>query len=216
GTLSIALAWAVFLSFWSGNLESAEEHMDWFIAHADAHSLKPYLAVGRGFKGELAIRRGDVKGGVETLQRCLGELHAARYELLTTEFNISIAQGLAATGRQAEALELIDVTIRLVEGNGDLAHMPELLRVKGGILLSMPQPRPEEAEAHFTQSLEWSRRQAALTWELRATADLAALWAGRDRRGEAQALLQPVYDRFQEGFETADLKAAERLLASLG
>jgi hypothetical protein len=26
----------------------------------------------------------------------------------------------------------------------------------------------------------------------------------------------PVYDRFTEGFETADLKAAERLLATLG
>jgi predicted ATPase/DNA-binding winged helix-turn-helix (wHTH) protein len=215
GTLSIALAWAVFLSLWSGNLESAEEHMDWFITHADAHSLKPYLAVGRGFKAELALRRGDIKGGVEALQRCLGELHALRYELLTTEFSLSIAQGLAATGRQAEALELIDETIRLVEGNGDLAHMPELLRVKGGIVLSMPQPRPDEAETHLTQSLEWSRRQAARAWELRAAIDLAALWARHDRRDEARALLQPVYERFEEGSDTADLKAAERLLASL-
>jgi predicted ATPase len=29
------------------------------------------------------------------------------------------------------------------------------------------------------------------------------------------ALLQPVYDRFTEGFETADLKAAKMLLEAL-
>ena len=38
-------------------------------------------------------------------------------------------------------------------------------------------------------------------------------------RGESEngrTLLQPVYAGFSEGFETADLRAAEELLASLG
>ena len=35
------------------------------------------------------------------------------------------------------------------------------------------------------------------------------------RPGEGVALLQPVYDRFTEGFETADLKAAKALLDAL-
>ena len=30
------------------------------------------------------------------------------------------------------------------------------------------------------------------------------------------AVLQPVFEQFVEGFDTADLKAAERLLATLG
>jgi hypothetical protein len=48
----------VFL--WTGNLESAEEYLDRFVSHAESHSLGPYLALGRGYRGELAIRRGDV------------------------------------------------------------------------------------------------------------------------------------------------------------
>ena len=48
---------------------------------------------------------------------------------MTTEFNISLVQGLCATGRWAEPA-LIDQTIQLVETNGDLCYMPELLRVK--------------------------------------------------------------------------------------
>src|SRR5271166_2629844 len=35
------------------------------------------------------------------------------------------------------------------------------------------------------------------------------------RSADAVALLQPVYDRFTEGFETADLKAAKALLNAL-
>ena len=53
--------------------------------------------------------------------------------------------------------------------------MPELLRVKGSLLLSMPQPSGDEAEMCFMQSLELSRRQGARAWELRTAIDLAAL-----------------------------------------
>ena len=135
-------------------------------------------------KAELAIRRGDVKGGVESLQGVSGELHAVRYELLTTEFNISLVQGLAAIGRFAEGIALIDETIRQVEANGDLSYMPELLRVKGGLLLSMPQPSVDDAEMCFMQSLELSRRQGARAWELRTAIDLAALLADQGRSDE--------------------------------
>jgi predicted ATPase len=71
------------------------------------------------------------------------------------------------------------------------------------------------AEDHFRQALDSARRQGALSWELRAATSLARLWYGQNRRTEARALLQPVYDRFTEGFDTADLKAAKALLNTL-
>ena len=145
-TLCIALIWAVSVFLWSGDLESAEENIDRFIAHAQSRSMEPYLAVGRGVKGELAIRRGDPKSGVESLKQCLEELHAARYELLTTTFNLSLIQGLLANGRFDEGMALIDETIRLVEANGDLVFMPELLRVKGNALLSSPKSAAGEGD----------------------------------------------------------------------
>ena len=72
------------------------------------------------------------------------------------------------------------------------------------------------AETCFQRSLELSRRQDALAWELRAAIDLAALWVSQDRAEAAQGLLEPIFGRFLEGFETADLKAAEWLLTKLG
>jgi hypothetical protein len=204
----------VFL--WAGDLASADEHTDWLISHAESHSLGPYLAVGRGYKGALAIRRGDANGGVESLRGCLEVLHAARYELLTTAFNVALVEGLAALGRCAEGLTLLDETIQLVETNGDLSHMPELLRLKGSLLLAMPQPSVDDAEKCFVQSLELSRRQGARAWELRAAVDLAKLLAPRGQTESARALLHPVFEHFPEGSDTTDLKAAERLLATLG
>ena len=74
----------------AGDLRRAEEHIDWFVSRAESYSLGPYRAVGRGFKGQLAIRRNDPRGGVESLQGSLAELRAARYEQVNALFNISL------------------------------------------------------------------------------------------------------------------------------
>jgi hypothetical protein len=214
-TLALALIWAVYVFLWTGDLESAEEHTDWLMSRAESRSLGPYLAVGRGFRGQLAILRGDAKGGIQSLQECLKEFHATPYEVQTSPFSASLAQGLAAVGQLSDGFTLVEETIRNCEANGDHCYMPELLRVKAGLLLSMPQPSIGDAESCFVQSLEVSRRQRARALELRAATDLAALWAGRARANDARELLQPVFQKFVEGADTADLKAAERLLATL-
>ncbi len=67
----------------------------------------------------------------------------------------------------------------------------------------------------FRQALDGARGQETLSWELRAATSLARLLRSRDRPAEAIAVLQPVYDRFTEGFDTADLIAAKRLLDEL-
>jgi tetratricopeptide (TPR) repeat protein len=214
--LSRALVWAVSVFLWAGDLDSADAHADRLIAHAESHSLGPHLVVARGYKGELAIRRGDAKGGVASLQRGLEVLHAARYELLTAAFHVALVQGLAALERFAEASALIDETIGRVEANGELSYLAEALRVKAGVLLSMAEPSRDDAEACLMRSLDVSRRQGARAWELRTAIDLARLWAGQGKADNARSLLQPVFDQFTEGLDTADLQSAHRLLATLG
>ena len=59
------------------------------------------------------------------------------------------------------------------------------------------------------------RTQQARAFELRTTMSLARLWADRGRRTETHDLLAQVYGWFTEGFNTADLKEARRLLEAL-
>jgi predicted ATPase len=67
----------------------------------------------------------------------------------------------------------------------------------------------------FLQSLDIAREQKVLAWELRTATSLARLLHDQGRCADAMALLQPVYDRFTQGFDTADLKAAKALLDAL-
>ncbi|TXL72248.1 transcriptional regulator [Vineibacter terrae] len=214
-TLAIALIYAISVLFWTGDRDGAQKHVDQFVAHAQRHSLAPYLAVGQGFKARLALLRGDAKGGVESLQSCLAQFHATRYELLATPFNATLAEGLAALGRHTDAVALMTDTIRLCEANGDLVYMPDLLRVKGCLLLADAPPNDADAARCFKQSLDWSRRQGAPAWELRTAVDYATLLAARGEANGARALLHPIFVQFAEGTETADLRSAARLLASL-
>ncbi|MGY8704470.1 tetratricopeptide repeat protein [Bradyrhizobium sp. 18BD] len=214
-TLCIALIWLVSIDLWSGELDGAEANIDRFIAHADLHSMGPYLAAGRGVKGELAIRRGDAAGGVETIRACLRELHDAGYELLTTTFNIALVHGLLALGQVEQGARLIDEAIHLVDQSGDHLYMPELLRMKARVLLSLSAPNAAEAETCLMQSLELSRDNGAKAWELRAAIDLAQLLAERGDREDANLLLQAALEGFAEDSETADIRVTNGLLQSL-
>jgi hypothetical protein len=213
-TLSVATLWAITVYLWIGDLDRAEALAARFTARAGSHSLGPYLAVGQAFAGAIAIRRGDAEAGIGALRGGLATLREARHEVLTTALELVLAEGLAATGREAEGLALVDATIRRVEAHGDLIYRSELLRVKGLALMAMQQEA--DAEASLRQSLDQARAHSAPAWELRTATDLAALLAGQGRSGEAAALLRPVADGFTEGAETADLQAAARLLAMLG
>jgi hypothetical protein len=214
-TLCIALIWAVSVFLWDGDFDNAEAHIDRFIDQADRYSLAPYQAVGRGVKGELLVRRGKPELGIAQLHGALETLHDLRYELLTTAFMTAIAEGLAMMGRSSDAIEAIGQTIAVVERNGDLFAMPELLRVKGAIFMSTREPETSKAETCFQASLDWAARQGALAWELRTATSLAQLRARQGLRDDAKTVLAPVYDRFTEGFGNADLAAARRLLNQL-
>jgi hypothetical protein len=99
--------------------------------------------------------------------------------------------------------------------NGDAIYLPDLLRVKGNLLLAKPQACVDQAETYFSQSLELSRQQDARLWELRTATDLAKLMAAQGQREDARTLLEPVFTWFVEGLDTDDLKAVERLLTTL-
>jgi predicted ATPase len=68
------------------------------------------------------------------------------------------------------------------------------------------------AQQHFAQSLHFAREQKARSWELRTAISIARVPSSGD---DARASLRSVLDGFREGFETADLRAARRLLSEL-
>ena len=119
-------------------------------------------------------------------------------------------------GRVGQGLSALEVAIEQAEETEERWSIAELLRIKGELLLSQGAPgAAAEAEEQFRRALDRARRQGALSWELRAATSFARLLGDQGRSGEGTELLQPIYDRFTEGFETVDLKAAKALLHDL-
>jgi len=105
--------------------------------------------------------------------------------------------------------------LRRAERNNAFWWMPEALRIKGEVLLLSDKADATAAEDHFRRSLDLAHQQGALSWELRAAISLARLQRHQGRIGGARDLLAAVYNRFTEGFGTADLQSATRLLDEL-
>ena len=125
------------------------------------------------------------------------------------EFKGALALGLAGTGRLDEALVALDDAMAAdregADGRGWYA--PELLRIKGEVLLQQAAHQSTlAAEECFNQAAQLAREQGALFWELRVALSVARLRVSQGRHHEARAQLASVYDRFTEGFATADLQ----------
>ena len=187
----------------TGRVEEAEHHIDMLIEHARAHSLAPYHSYGLCSKGCVAAARGDL-AEAETLLRA--GLHRSRdvgYALFYPFFQAELAAVLGKVGRTADGLIEIDAALRRADDTHSFWCKPQLLRVKGDL---------SGEEEWFVQSLDLARRQGALAWELRSATSLARLWLERGKQVEARELVANVYDRFTEGFDTADLCAAREFL----
>jgi predicted ATPase len=130
-------------------------------------------------------------------------------------FSATLAEALAKTGRRELAYSTICDAVTWAETRGRLLHLIELLRVKGEILTSMPQQDASDDEASLLQALTLAREQGLLSLELRVGISLARLWADRAEQDKAFRLLDPIFGRFSEGFQTRDLVAAANLLQQL-
>ena len=177
-------------------------------------ALALWQAWGRSYQGVLGIKRGDFATGLPLLRAGLSELAKARFAALR-QVTFLMAEALARAGQITDGLAMIDGAIgRSEHTEGWL--IAGLFRVKGELLLLQNAPGAAvTAEDHFRQALDLARRQGALSWELHAATSLARLLSNQGRFADATALLQPVYDRFTEGFDTVDLKTAKALLDAL-
>jgi predicted ATPase len=197
-----------------GQLDAAERAINELIEYAGMHSLTPYKAAGMCAKGTLLAAHDDAIGAEQLLRAGLEILKEVGFYLYYPLFLGRWAEALAACGRLDEARVAVDKAQCRTEKAELLWFMPEVLRIKGEISVRAG-ATASAVEELFLQSLDWARRQQALAWELRTATSLARFWRDHDRSVEAHKLLDGVYSRFTEGFDTADLKAAKVLLAEL-
>ena len=148
-------------------------------------------------------------------EQALAELEPQGDSTMFFDGEILRAQGYIRVGRIEQALEMLNQHLAQLERFGARQNEPEVYRLKGEAILMRDSSATAEAEACFRKAIEIARSQSAKWWDLRATNSLARLLRDTNRRDEARGMLAEIYKWFTEGFDTADLKDAKRLLDEL-
>ena len=211
--ICVTLLYASTFLLWTGDLPRAGNIIEQLIIHTRRYSLAPYHAIGIALKGELAVTRDEPEAGLDLLRSALESLRAQQYNVHLSRFIGASAAGLYKIGEFEEALFTINGAIARVTNSGLQLDLSELLRIKSQILAARHDR--ESAMKCLTEALVVARTQSALAWELRSSMVLARLLCEGGQRDEARHTLGLVYDRFTEGFETADLKLARAFLEDL-
>ena len=204
------------IAFWAGDLDAAERYGAMLLDHTERHPIRLWQIWARCFNGLVIARRGDLSAGVQAVRAGLEEAGEARFLPRFLLLLGELAVCLGKAGEIALGFETVDGTLARCEARDERWYIPELLRIKGELVLSEGAANAAAAaERHFLRALDWARQQQTLSWELRTATSLARLLRDQHRVAEARGLLGSVYGRFTEGFETADPQEANRLLAQL-
>ena len=202
----------------TGDFANADREIARIIEMAADLNAHLWETLGHFLKGKLLVERGAFAQGLLVLRGAFETCDRTGWRISYSEFKGSLALGLAGTGRLDEALVALDDAMAAdregADGRGWYAA--ELLRIKGEVLLQQAADQSTQAaEECFDQAAQMAREQGALFWELRVALSVARLMVSQGRRHEARALLASVYDRFTEGFATADMQAARTMLEGL-
>jgi class 3 adenylate cyclase/predicted ATPase len=175
----------------------------------------PYFSSMSGIlRGWSVAEQGNIKEGITLISQSLQAWEITESEVNKTYHLALLAEVHRKNGDIEKGLVVLTEALTTVERNEERWYEAELYRLKGDLLL-MHDGAEEEIEGYFSRALEVARKQNAMSFELRAALSLCRLWQKNGKFDEAREMLQNVYERFTEGFETRDLQEAKILLEAL-
>jgi predicted ATPase len=175
--------------------------------------VRGWMGNGECLLGEALIRLGQVEEGMEQILKGLEKMASIELRLYSTGALSALALGQAKVGRPEEGRATLEKTLAQVEETGERYWEAEIHRLRAEFHLMLGDER--EAEASLEKAIEVARRQSGKSLELRATRDLASLWAKQGRAKEARQVLEQITSWFTEGFDTSDLQEARALLSDI-
>jgi len=211
-SLAHALHQAGLVMVLLGDVGACQDVADELFPIAERNRFPWPLTYARFLRGWLMCQQGDRDAGIDQMLKTADEPAAANRRPILLAL---IAEQQVRTGRHQAALDTLDRAMKDVTSLNARFHEPEILRLRGDVLLRQSPGNIAEAKAVFRQATALAHEQACRALELRAAISLARLLCDQDRRAEARDLLAPIYGDFTEGFDRPDLTAAKALLAEL-
>jgi hypothetical protein len=130
----------------------------------------------------LWLRSRSSEAAIDEIRGALERWRISKWHIYLTMDDF--AGAVANAGHVDEISALVDETLERAERNQELWAFPEVLRLKGGLMLSREKSTADLAKEYFARSLDLARAQGALSWELRTAMSFARLRRSQGRRAK--------------------------------
>ena len=208
------LFWEIVVHSLRGDFDMLRVRSEECIEIAHRENLGHWISLVSVYSSLAKAFDGDPEVGLAQLDAATADMQRVGYDTSKPYIMLNRSHILALNGRDEEALATIEQAISIALKAQELVSFSELRRLRGEFLLEYRND-PVGAEREFRDALAFARTQNALSYELRISTSLANLMRRRGEAARALELLAPVYDRFAEGFGTADLVAAKKTIDEL-
>ena len=209
-----ALSYAAMLHIYHQDPIKVREHAEAAIDIATDQGFVFWTAFAGMFLGWALSAQGQKEEGLTLIKRSVADWQTTGAKLGGTQFLALLAEVNGKTDNVETGLDIVSETLALIQQNEERLGEAELYRIKGELIV-MQGKDEVEAENNFKQGIEISKRQHAKSLELRSNISLARLWQTQGQYKDAKRVLTEIYNSFNEGFHTADLKEAKSLLEKL-
>jgi predicted ATPase len=190
------------IAFWMQDLGAADEYLATLLDSRSGTTSHSWQTAGKLYERVLSVIKGEERED------------GAAHEALVCDRSLTVFQ--------ADHLSTFDCRLlcpqSLAQASDGIMSWctAEVLRARGEALLTGGSADAwPEAEKLFLRSIEISRSQGALSWELRSATSLARLGHLKGETRRARDSLSEVYGRFTQGFATHDLLRARVMLDTL-
>ncbi|MEZ5931663.1 MAG: adenylate/guanylate cyclase domain-containing protein [Alphaproteobacteria bacterium] len=197
------------------NVDGAEQMAERALDLGGKHIIPFWTSLAQCGLGWAMAEKGDLTGGIETIEQGLAFFDLIDQKLPLTYWNAYLIEALMKAGDHERAGGLIDKTLKLAERNVDSFYRPALLCCKGNLQQTAAKDL-DAAEASFRKARSLAYRQRAALLDHRATVSLATLLLDTDQAEEAKTLLLETRKRSPISNIVPDHGDGEALLACIG
>jgi len=223
-SLAYALMMAAAVHAFRRELTAAQARAQAAIALSVAQGWPHFEAESRVCLGRVLAAQGGIEEGIAEIERGRATYRATGAVIAHLRHMAALASAYACAGQAQDGLRIVAEALEMESLTWQHLAEAELYLLKGIILMEVGrQARDDvsaetlkpEAEECFLKAIEIVQHHSAKSLELRSVTELSRLWQQRGQQARARRRLAEIYGWFTEGFDTADLKDAKRLLDEL-
>lgn len=176
-TLARGLYWSALCHHLRRGWATITDQAEAMIRIADEHGFAMVSALGPVLRAPARIERGEGEQPLAALMAGIDRYTRTGARMQQPHLLGMLARAHLKLGRPTEGLAVLAEATTLAEQSGERYFLADLHRQRAECLLAAPLPDATAAAATLEQALALAREQEARSLELRASRDLARLWA---------------------------------------